>query len=975
MTPTELAGIIRFYLGELAARNGHHEFEHLSRYLCRARVYSNVLPATGPVGAGGDQGRDFETFKSRTSLPAIKGFSDRVSRDEVAFACSLDKRIVEKIRKDVRTICNAGPVPEIVYFCEANVTVGIRHRLQHWAKTTHDVDLQIFDGTAISELLADRDVFWIAQAYLHLPAEIMPTPLDQDGWHATHLERWSARRPIVFSDSDFQEVKFGLRRATFDEDARPHLLFWIRLMECFLHQPAPRTLQRSAAYEVAVANLRGKGDMTSELERIRDFYSDLEDWLSIADLKDAATLLSYSFGGIGLSRFAADLSELQAWRRRLSGLLNREIQTTAAHGRRSGLFEVRAQTRLLPDDDGIAMSTDQVFDDWTSMLGEAELAPLFPIGDFAAHLSALTPLFGTHPRFDAIGERVDALLAKRQGPATAARNTFERAMVFYKEDRLTEAIRDLHRVQLRWFTGDTIVDFQRATLLLSDAYLELGFAYAAKNMALAGAYVARYSDDPEVMHTLPRMLFAVANADDGAGNSLSYFRLLLLALDAHARLEPDPLHADKHPNLNVDFSQMAALRGLAIRMGSAWLEAVDQTLEDWPGSLRGEIVKGSRDPSGFWSSGSWDDVWTSFEENFIDVPFGDAGPTRSVKWRALGIGWTAAFDQEGPTTPVAEEFIAALQIATVTLSEVDLCTLPLSIHLRLLVQADAGETEMLDVSKCDEVVRLTVKLASANPGTTVRDHVSSILAIVAALLAETSVLPHDDLTRILQENLILAADRLYVVRPYHELFSEFVPPEPLSKARLDRTDSPFDGREFIGWEHPLLAAKSGPGPTYSKAEALKRIGIRYERGPVSVGLTIRRLLEDESRRSFLRGWHDDGLKDWEVMSVIANAAANIRHPLSEERPPTAEEMQALYGALDVAEDLALDPALFTDEMLRLTRMSFHGALLRSWGLKPLSEVPAPLVEAFLAERYGLRTDDIDHVDLFDRSANLKSGPR
>jgi len=53
MTRVQLAGIIRFHLGELAARN---EFEQLCRYLARARVYSNNLPATGPVGADGDQG-------------------------------------------------------------------------------------------------------------------------------------------------------------------------------------------------------------------------------------------------------------------------------------------------------------------------------------------------------------------------------------------------------------------------------------------------------------------------------------------------------------------------------------------------------------------------------------------------------------------------------------------------------------------------------------------------------------------------------------------------------------------------------------------------------------------------------------------------------------------------------------------------------------------------------------------------------
>ncbi len=55
---------IRFGLSQLAETNSHHEFEHLCRHLARARICSNIIPATGPVSSGGDQGRDFETFKT-----------------------------------------------------------------------------------------------------------------------------------------------------------------------------------------------------------------------------------------------------------------------------------------------------------------------------------------------------------------------------------------------------------------------------------------------------------------------------------------------------------------------------------------------------------------------------------------------------------------------------------------------------------------------------------------------------------------------------------------------------------------------------------------------------------------------------------------------------------------------------------------------------------------------------------------------
>jgi hypothetical protein len=55
--PSQLGRAIRFALSKLSSQNAHHEFEHLCRHIAKRRIASNVIPATGPVAAGGDQGR------------------------------------------------------------------------------------------------------------------------------------------------------------------------------------------------------------------------------------------------------------------------------------------------------------------------------------------------------------------------------------------------------------------------------------------------------------------------------------------------------------------------------------------------------------------------------------------------------------------------------------------------------------------------------------------------------------------------------------------------------------------------------------------------------------------------------------------------------------------------------------------------------------------------------------------------------
>jgi hypothetical protein len=94
----QLAAYIRFQLEQLKAQNKHHEFEHLARHFARLRICESVLPATGPVGAGGDQGRDFESYRSylaSTPIAAAKTWG-LVTRGETPNFAAYEKLLVTR---------------------------------------------------------------------------------------------------------------------------------------------------------------------------------------------------------------------------------------------------------------------------------------------------------------------------------------------------------------------------------------------------------------------------------------------------------------------------------------------------------------------------------------------------------------------------------------------------------------------------------------------------------------------------------------------------------------------------------------------------------------------------------------------------------------------------------------------------------------------------------------------------------------
>lgn len=173
----EVTAFIEFRLSGLRHANAHHSFEDLCRQVARQRLVSNVLPATGPVAGGGDQGRDFETFPTEAAGHERESsrFYALAAKEPTAFACTVQESgLKQKVKDDVTAICSQGmPVRRVYFFCTREFKVSVRHDVQRWAADKFEIDLQILDGPAIAELLADPELAWIGQRYLDIPAAMI----------------------------------------------------------------------------------------------------------------------------------------------------------------------------------------------------------------------------------------------------------------------------------------------------------------------------------------------------------------------------------------------------------------------------------------------------------------------------------------------------------------------------------------------------------------------------------------------------------------------------------------------------------------------------------------------------------------------------------------------------------------------------------------------------------------------------------
>ena len=466
-TPVQTAQMIRLALGSLAADNEHHSFEHLCRQVAKRRIASNVVPATGPVSAGGDQGRDFETFRTYLAdeLPFAIGFLALASSNVVVFACTIQREgLRAKFEGDIKSICTQGaPVDRIFIFATENIPTRLRHDLQEWAAREYAVALEIIDGSAVAEWLAEPELYWIAQEYLHLPAELAPQ-IDQPE-HDEQLPPWYAELRVYWQEpsrqpvnlGDLFDLRHGLRHAIPPGPARADLPGWLSLMTRLAEASPDPEVRLHAIYEIAAARIRGTADLRPAEPLIGQFIDEIQRSDDPGLLFDASVLIQLCATAAGMGHTDIPITEAMGWipllRRHVDQLLEREWGPNT----RAGLLQVAAHLALhvdftdakggggsatLNDVDRLYgalmaavehgtlqthLETAPVVDLDAGMQHLASLvallsdAPAYPIDTFGTVIDLLAPTLRDHPLYRQVCDGLDRAVARQEGDAVSRR--------------------------------------------------------------------------------------------------------------------------------------------------------------------------------------------------------------------------------------------------------------------------------------------------------------------------------------------------------------------------------------------------------------------------------------------------------------------------------------------------------------------------------------------------------------------------
>ena len=971
-TKRELQQRIRFALSKLSANNEHHRFEDLARHFARLRVASNTLPATGPVAAGGDQGRDFETFLSyiRSSPIANSTFVALVSEKRIVFGCSLQKKIEPKIKKDVKTILASGAsIDAIYYFCEADLAVGRRHFLQAWASDKHHVYLEIIDGQGFSEQLTDPDLWWIAQEYLSISADAFPNSFADGDRYTALRKKWLEQAQDPFNYADFVEIDGGLRRAMYDDGCRADIPAWLTKIKSLLRPGCGEGMRRKVQYEIAVVTLRGLNNLSAESDLVEEFFEGLNDRLSPSELEDATVLLTYCATAAQQGHFNVDLAKLAAWASEVTSLVDTAIDHAPGKNTLCELLFIRAQACFIPIP-GNSTHTERLnrmFDCLSRLLDLAAEAPLFPLEYFADYLTKLTPLVADEPRFLEITERVDQLLEVRSSGFVAAQKCYDRAKALYEAGSFIKCLRQLQRAKVKWLAAETLTKAIAAMLLIVRCYENLKLFYAAKYYAAGVIEILLSRETPGLKGFLSRAGFTLCRACYGAGATVSYLDTLHLALLLQQHYMPDPFDFAQHEYLREQIAQAAILRSVTRRLAPEVVPLLDEVAGEWSlaDNLWSDVCVVSKEGAEPWHSMPIEEIWRRVQTEIGGTLYADLGSRRTICWPALGITWTVSFDNTYDVGLLGEEFAATLQILQADLAEVDLCLLPTRADIEL--KLTDGEQATFEEIPDNDLTRGLMSIPRRWLSTGKREEEPDLLSRVGALLSLCSVLPFDRLTAILEEAFKAGlSNKAFNVRPARELFSRIQSRDTFDKFSRAGINGPTPPAWFEIAPAPDLTWRDDLGPGYSREKAEEFIQNRYENAIRPIRLTLPRLNSDPRVRSLLKKMHEEGLRDWQILNIIASIVTNFR--VSQETG-SSDELSAKFEKWMFRDEEPGDPlvpiSLFTDKQLELVKNFAFMANLQPWGLVPNVQTPDfAAIRRFLDVRYRNSVDDVPHKRCF-----------
>lgn len=885
MYKNELQQVIRFNISQLSAQNSSSDFEKICLFFSRARIHINVLPATGPVQAGGDQGRDFETFHTylATIPKASSLFVGNFSKYPVAFACSLEKEPIRpkgKIYQDVKSIMASGSKVERIYFFSGeDIPVSKRHSFQSIIKKEFQVELEIIDANALSQQLCDSDLFWIATQYLKIPLDCYPQNNDET-WYTKLLSEYRVRDKTPETFEEFAEIKAAVRHIYKDAELKKDLLFWLPWFDRIIqNEGVVESLVRYSIYEKFVASLIGLNNIDGQENNLCRYFNSIGEYTANSELSDTQILLSFCYSSKAILGHNLSIDYLDRIATQLEMILLEKIHTTESVDSKCELIEVHAA--LIPhiDKGEPKLRFQKQFDRQMDMLPLLAKTHFYPIERLVDRTNEMIKRLIKLPidisSLEDFARKLDELLSKKGGREIVAAKLRERAGTYLENKEVNKAIEVLHEFKLNSFKHDTLDGTILSCLLLCNCYRQLNMHFAAKHYAFVAAFLAVKSRDVTLYHRTVSAISMAADEDYAMGSWLHFLDLIDFLLLLHYRVTKDFDIYDDDDTHRILYYPCVAIK-VAEKFFPKLQALIDSRMEGW-GFIKEDIYEYKEKLDANEEFNDEVKLRAQLAEQIDGRIFNDVGEYREISFNALGCDWFFKFSNEYNVSALAEQFIAMIQISIVDVFKDELYIIPTKINIEIGRSSNQKATFERVESNNEMICKVALPEFRGSKLEQLQDNEFHYFVVIQHIFHEISILPFEEYKKILGQkfaNNLFA--KLTFGRPYAELYKHFILEKTVDTLARHNIPNEFYLKGYNPKENTKLKWRDSLAHKYDREKSLQAINNRMSNLVKPISMTLPKLKQSSEFRKVVENLRAKGYLDWHILHCIATIIVNYK---------------------------------------------------------------------------------------------------
>jgi hypothetical protein len=855
----------------------------------------------------------------------------------------------------------------IYFFAGVGVPVGQRHELQEWAKTNHNVELDIIDAAGLAEQLSMRDVFWIAVRYLNVSPEVFPQTDAEEGYSAAK-RKWLGWQTGAGNFADFVEVKRAARRAL--DDFQEDLPRWIQKLADFENQFSDSALWVRATYEIIALTMRLTRSLHGQEERIRKFMGREIAILLPDEIQDVQTITSYAWTARSLGASSLSEEEIRQWFELIHQTIDRGLANPVSLNQKCLWLKEAGRLRFhLEILDGRLPDPGEVYQPWLELSTEVVRALTFPVQDFHDDILRTIEIIGEDSIFDRILENLRPTIQERIGDAAVAESHFERAKQLVEHHHTVRALQELHTAKIQWSTGDTLGPSVLCCLILANCYADLGLHYASLYYALSASYVAMNSNADWLIQRTGEGVFRASESAYRQGHVWLAWELAETALILHHKVAADPWNLNHQESFKRFFHNLPLILVTVEKLSPTHYQQMLADLKRW--GLHSAIEPLLREARSLFSKWDLKRFREGLNNTFSGPPFSDCGNVCTCMWAAHGLRFCARWKNSYDCNRYAGEFVALFQVALADLERMDLDIVPGTVLLDIKMTDDLQWKASQVPSNEVHHWRVTLPKTQKSGNEAVDEVVSAMLPVFYEILRGLSVMSDEDFFQHVKDDWSPRTfQHAFFARRYSEQFECFVPRVRCNQITTNATEYQIPSEEWYPKECEELQWFGGLHPRFDEPEEISRVQRRYDVCAAGLRYTLPKFRSDPRFRKMIEKFRSEGWKDWHILSGILNVVTSIRvsRRLGADRPTnewSTEFRNELFRPEEQnAAEVSADQV--SEEAIRATILANIQSTMAGNGLAPSSITPnVEGVKRYMKERWRYFDLDVPHGDLLN----------